>query len=110
MSSRVFPRPSDLLRAFLGARMVQASEPEEGAQPKEMMIKGLTAGEPIQVRVLDQTFLDVEAEFRLRISGRDPEGSSDPEGGVDDGVWREVPLAPYDIRPCASDEPESGES
>ena len=80
MSSRVFPRPSDLV-PLVGARMVQASEPDQGQSLQEGLIKDLTAGEPITVRVLDQTFVDVEAEFRLRISGRDYVGSEDPEGG-----------------------------
>lgn len=83
----------DLVR-IPGARMVRASEPEEGQKMKEALIKALTGGEPILIRRMMQEFVEVVPEFKLTISG-----NHKPEiHGGDDGIWSRVLLIPFDER------------
>ncbi len=91
---------------LMGARMVRASEPEQGAPLKESVIKELTGGEPILVRALNQDFVEVLPEFKLTISG-----NHKPEiRGTDDGIWRRVLLTPFDVQiPQAERDPKLGE-
>lgn len=79
---------------LVGARMVRASEPEEGERLKEGMIKELTGGEPILVRQLHSDFVEVKPKFKLTISG-----NHKPDiRGTDDGIWRRVLLVPFDVK------------
>ncbi|MEL6507253.1 MAG: phage/plasmid primase, P4 family, partial [Pseudomonadota bacterium] len=81
----------DLVR-IPGARMVRASEPEQGQKMKEALVKALTGGEPVMVRRMHQEFIEVTPEFKLTISG-----NHRPEiRGGDDGIWRRVLLCPFD--------------
>lgn len=83
----------DLVR-LPGARMVRASEPEEGTKMKEAQIKTLTGGEAILVRRMMQEFVEVNPEFKLTISG-----NHRPEiRGGDDGIWRRMLLVPWDVQ------------
>jgi putative DNA primase/helicase len=78
---------------LIGARMVRASEPEEGQRLQEGKIKELTGGEPILVRALNADFVEVNPYFKLTISG-----NHKPEiRGTDDGIWRRVSLVPWDV-------------
>ncbi|MDW4550869.1 phage/plasmid primase, P4 family [Defluviimonas sp. D31] len=80
----------DLVR-IPGARMVRASEPEQGQRMKEALIKALTGGEPILIRRMMQEFVEVKPEFKLTI-----QGNHKPEiRGGDDGIWRRVALVPF---------------
>ncbi len=79
---------------LVGARMVRASEPEEGERLQEGMIKELTGGEPIMVRQLHADFIEVRPIFKLTISG-----NHKPDiRGTDDGIWRRVLLVPFDVQ------------
>lgn len=79
---------------LMGARMVRASEPEEGVRFQEGLIKELTGGEPIQVRALHSDFVEIKPLFKLVISG-----NHKPEiRGTDDGIWRRMLLVPFDIQ------------
>ena len=79
---------------LIGARMVRASEPEEGERLQEAKIKELTGGEPILIRALNEDFLEVNPKFKLTISG-----NHKPEiRGSDDGIWRRVMLVPFDVQ------------
>jgi len=79
---------------LMGARMVRASEPEQGERLKEGTIKELTSGEPMLVRALNQDFVEVLPQFKLTISG-----NYKPEiRGTDDGIWRRVLLTPFDVQ------------
>ena len=78
---------------LMGARMVRASEPEEGERLKEGMIKELTGGEKFMVRALHTDFVEVEPKFKLIITG-----NHKPEiRGTDNGIWRRVHLVPFDV-------------
>lgn len=79
---------------LMGARMVRASEPEEGERLQEGIIKELTGGEPILIRALHSDFIETRPVFKLTISG-----NHKPEiRGQDDGIWRRVLLVPFDVQ------------
>ncbi|SDE90531.1 DNA primase family protein [Limimaricola pyoseonensis] len=79
---------------LMGARMVRASEPEQGERLKEGTIKELTGGEPILVRALREDFVEVNPKFKLVISG-----NHKPEiRGTDDGIWRRVLLVLFGVQ------------
>jgi putative DNA primase/helicase len=91
---------------LIGARLVRASEPEEGERLQEAKIKELTGGEPILVRALNEDFVEVKPQFKLTISG-----NHKPEiRGNDDGIWRRVLLVPFDVQiPKDERDPHLGE-
>lgn len=91
---------------LVGARMVRASEPEEGEKLQEGLIKELTGGEPILVRALNKDFFEIKPHFKLIISG-----NHKPDiRGLDDGIWRRVLLVPFDVQiPKAERDPRLGE-
>lgn len=79
---------------LMGARMVRASEPEQGERLQEAVIKAITGGEPMQVRALHSDFVEFLPKFKLTISG-----NYKPEiRGTDDGIWRRVLLTPFDVQ------------
>jgi putative DNA primase/helicase len=79
---------------LVGARLVRASEPDEGERLQEGTIKELTGGEPILVRSLHADFVEVKPIFKLTISG-----NHKPDiRGTDDGIWRRVLLVPFDVQ------------
>lgn len=79
---------------LIGARFVRASEPDQGQQLQEGLIKELTGGEPIMVRSLNENFVTVYPFFKLTISG-----NHRPEiRGGDDGIWRRVMLVPFEVQ------------
>ena len=80
----------DLVRVP-GARMVRASEPEEGLRFKEAMVKLLTGGEPIMIRKMREEFIEVEPIFKLTISGNHKPNVR----GTDEGIWRRILLVPF---------------
>lgn len=82
------------LMPLINARLVRASEPEEGERFQEGLIKELTGGEPILVRALHSDFLQVNPIFKLTISG-----NHKPEiRGTDDGIWRRLMLVLWDVQ------------
>jgi putative DNA primase/helicase len=76
---------------LMGARMVRASEPEQGERLKEGLIKEMTGGETMLIRALHSDFIEVRPVFKLFISG-----NHKPEiRGTDDGIWRRVLMVPF---------------
>lgn len=81
----------DLVR-LPGARMVRASEPEQGQKLRESLIKAMTGGENMLVRRMMQEFIEIKPQFKLTISG-----NYKPEiRGADDGIWRRIMLVPFE--------------
>lgn len=79
---------------LIGARFVRTSEPDQGQQLQEGLVKELTGGEPILIRALNQNFVQVYPIFKLTISG-----NHKPEiRGGDDGIWRRVLLVPFEVQ------------
>ena len=77
-----------------GARLVRASEPEQGMKFREAMVKALTGGEAILIRRLHAEFTEIVPTFKLIISG-----NHKPDvRGTDDGIWRRVLLVPWDVQ------------
>jgi len=81
----------DLVR-LPGARMVRASEPEEGVKLKEALIKALTGGEEVLIRRMREEFVSITPEFKLTISGNHKPAVR----GTDDGIWRRLLLVPFE--------------
>jgi putative DNA primase/helicase len=82
------------LMPLMGARLVRASEPEEGERLQEGMIKELTGGERFMVRALHTDFIEVDPLFKLTILG-----NHRPDiRGTDDGIWRRLLLVPFDVQ------------
>ncbi|MEI2386049.1 phage/plasmid primase, P4 family [Breoghania sp. JC706] len=77
-----------------GARLVRASEPEQGMKFREAMVKALTGGEAILIRRLHAEFTEIRPTFKLIISG-----NHKPDvRGTDDGIWRRVLLVPWSVQ------------
>lgn len=77
-----------------GARFVMASEPEQGAQFSESMLKSLTGGEKMTVRHLNKGFFEFRPQFKLILSFNNRPRIR----GQDDGIWRRVLLVPFEQR------------
>jgi putative DNA primase/helicase len=79
---------------LIGARLVRASEPEEGERFQEGLIKELTGGEPILIRSLNKDFVEIKPIAKWTISG-----NHKPDiRGTDDGIWRRFLLVPFDVQ------------
>jgi putative DNA primase/helicase len=90
--------PTDLA-ALKGARMVCASETEEGRQWAEVRIKQVTGGDRISARFMRQDFFEFLPQFKLTIIG-----NHQPElRNVDDAAKRRVNMAPFLHRPQKPD-------
>jgi putative DNA primase/helicase len=77
---------------LMGARMVRASEPDEGVKWQEGLIKDLTGGEPLLIRALHSDFVSARPVFKLTITG-----NHKPDiRGTDDGIWRRLLLIPFE--------------
>lgn len=77
-----------------GARMVRASEPQQGARFDEGMVKSLTGGEPVLVRRLRHDFFEFAPEFKLVLSG-----NNRPQiRGQDEGIWRRLALVEFPVQ------------
>lgn len=94
MASRTDSHPTDLAM-LAGARLVTASETEEGRAWAEARIKRLTGGDPIAARFMRQDFFEYLPEFKLLIIGnRKPALRS-----VDDAIRRRFNLCPFVHKP-----------
>lgn len=83
----------DLVR-LPGARMVRASEPEEGIRFREATVKSFTGGEPLLIRRMREEFVEISPEFKLTISGNHKPNVR----GTDDGIWRRILLVPFAVQ------------
>lgn len=75
-----------------GARLVRASEPEQGSRFAEATIKQITGGEEITVRHLNQGFFDFDPQFKIMLSGN----HKPMIRGQDLGIWRRMLLVPWE--------------
>lgn len=83
----------DLVRV-INARMVRASEPEEGIRFREATVKSFTGGEPLLVRRMREEFVETPAKFKLTISGNHKPNVR----GTDEGIWRRILLVPFAVQ------------
>lgn len=97
-SSKFNAHPTELAM-LKGARLVTASETEEGRAWAEARIKALTGGDPISARFMRQDFFTYQPQFKLLFAG-----NHQPQlHGVDAAIRRRFNMLPFLNRP---DEPD----
>jgi putative DNA primase/helicase len=90
--------PTDLA-GLRGARLVTATETEEGRQWAESRIKSLTGGDAVSARFMRQDFFEYEPQYKLTISGNHKPRLNN----VDDAMRRRINLIPFAHKPRSPD-------
>ncbi len=98
IASNADRHPTDLAM-LRGARLVTASETEEGRQWAESRIKQLTGGDRISARFMRQDFFTYLPAFKLTIIGNHKPGLRN----VDDAARRRFNLVPFTRKPEVPD-------
>jgi putative DNA primase/helicase len=93
-ASRNDKHPTDLA-GLQGARLVIASETEEGRAWDEQRVKAITGGDPISVRFMRQDFFTFTPEFKPVMYGNHKPSLRN----VDDAMKRRLQLVPFNWRP-----------
>lgn len=97
--------PTDLA-GLRGARLVTATETEEGRRWAEAKIKTLTGGDQISARFMRQDFFDYMPQFKLVIGGNHKPGLR----SVDEAIRRRFNLIPFTVTiPAAERDHELGD-
>jgi putative DNA primase/helicase len=84
--------PTDLA-GLRGARLVTATETEEGRRWAESRIKSLTGGDKIAARFMRQDFFEFTPQFKLLIAGNHKPGLR----SVDEAIRRRFHLIPFAV-------------
>lgn len=90
--------PTDLAM-LQGARLVAASETDEGRSWAEARIKQMTGGDPISARFMRQDFFTYTPEFKLMVVGN----HKPVLHNVDDAARRRFNIVPFIHKPTAPD-------
>jgi putative DNA primase/helicase len=90
--------PTDLAM-LRGARLVTASETEEGRAWAESRIKTMTGGDRIRARFMRQDFFEYDPQFKLTIIGN----HKPVLRNVDDAAKRRLNMAPFVFKPPVKD-------
>lgn len=94
--------PTDLA-GLMGARLVTASETEEGRRWAESKIKTMTGGDRVKARFMRQDFFEFVPQFKLVIAGNHKPGLR----SVDEAIRRRLHLVPFTVTiPPAERDPE----
>lgn len=83
---------NDLAR-MRGARLITASETNEGVRLNEALIKKVTGQDQITARFLFSEFFDYRPQFKLWLAMN----HKPVIRGVDDGIWRRIRLMPFSV-------------
>ena len=99
----------DILR-LLGARMVYVTEPEEGSELKEALVKAMTGGEPMPARgVFGKSTVEVTPTWVAYM----PTNHRPIIKGDDHGIWRRLNPIPFtrnfDLDPDVTKDPHRAE-
>ncbi|MGX1402384.1 P4 family phage/plasmid primase-like protein [Bradyrhizobium japonicum] len=86
-------RVNNDIAALKGARLVAATESEEGARLAESLVKQLTGGEPIQARFLHQEYFEYVPQFKIFFTTNHKPAIK----GGDLGIWRRIRLIPFTV-------------
>ncbi|CAN2533036.1 hypothetical+protein [Methylocapsa aurea] len=97
-ASRSDKHPTDLAM-LRGARLVTASETEEGRSWAEARIKQMTGGDPISARFMRQDFFTFAPQFKLTIVGN----HRPTLHNVDDAARRRFNIVPFTRKPARPD-------
>lgn len=97
-ASRSDRHPTDLAM-LRGARLVSASETEEGRAWAESRIKQLTGGDVISARFMRQDFFAFTPQFKLLIVGN----HKPTLHNVDEAARRRINIVPFTRRPAKPD-------
>ena len=81
------------LAGLRGARLVTASETEQGRRWAESRIKSLTGGEKVEARFMRQDFFEFDAQLKLFIAGNHKPGLT----SVDEAIRRRFHLIPFTV-------------
>jgi P4 family phage/plasmid primase-like protien len=87
------------LAMLRGARLVTASETEEGRAWAESRIKQMTGGDPITARFMRQDFFTYRPQFKLTIAGNHAPSLAN----VDDAMRRRFNIVPFETKPARPD-------
>jgi putative DNA primase/helicase len=98
VSSQSDKHPTDLAM-LRGARMVTASETEEGRAWAEARIKALTGGDTISARFMRQDFFEYQPQFKLTIIGNHKPVLKN----VDEAARRRMNMVPFLYKPPVKD-------
>jgi putative DNA primase/helicase len=79
------------LAKLAGVRMLRSSEPGRNQKLDTGLIKLVTGGEPVPVRMLQRGFFDLDVQFKLIISGNSKFEIPD----TDDGIWDRLKLVSW---------------
>ena len=97
-ASKYDRHPTDLAM-LRGARLVIATETEEGRAWAEARIKALTGGDPISARFMRQDFFTFLPAFKLTVSGN----HKPVLRNVDDAARRRFNVVPFNFQPPTPD-------
>lgn len=97
-SSKFASHPTELAM-LKGARLVTASETEEGRSWAEARIKALTGGDPITARFMRQDFFTYQPHFKLLFAGN----HQPTLNSVDAAMQRRFNMMPFVFKPTAPD-------
>jgi len=92
-------RHSTDLAGLRGARLVTATETEEGRQWAESRIKQITGGDAVSARLMRQDFFEYEPQYKLTISGNHKPRLNN----VDGAMRRRINLIPFVHKPKSPD-------
>lgn len=90
--------PTDLA-GLVGARLVTASETQEGRRWDEAKLKSMTGGDPIKARFMRQDFFTFTPQFTLLFAGN----HAPQLANVDAAMKRRMHLIPFTHRPPKPD-------
>ena len=90
--------PTDLAM-LRGARLVAASETEEGRAWAEAKIKSMTGGDPITARFMRQDYFTYRPQFKLTVVGNHKPRLKN----IDDAMRRRVNIVPFVRKPAKPD-------
>lgn len=86
--------PRNDLAMLCGARLVTATESDDGNHLAESFVKQITGGDTVTARFLYGEHFEFDPQFKLWLSTNHKPNIR----GTDDGIWRRIRLIPFTVR------------